>query len=133
MNNKGFSLIELLAVLVILSIVISVAIVGVNGVSKSLKEKQRENLIARLESAASKYAFDTNNKACFVEQLIKEGYIDSDKNSESLADPTDVNAKMDCYVITMEKVGDYFRATFTNNKYETRTGCNYNSLRTFLR
>ena len=83
MNNKGFTLVELLAVITIL---LSLSIVVVTNVTASLKrsETQEENTQKKIVINAAKIYFSNNNKMSETEYvqisvLITGGYIDEEE------------------------------------------------------
>lgn len=119
MKKNGFTLIELLAVIVILSIIILIAVPAINGISKMVKEKQRNNLIKSIEKSASDYAFDnklSTNSKVNVKTLIDNGYLDSDeKDNNIIYDPTD-KSSMNCYEVTVTKSGSYYNAKITKEQ-----------------
>ena len=84
MNNKGFTLVELLAVMVIL---ISISLIAVAGITSSLErrdEKEREEQI-ELAIGAAKIYFSLENKTCVkLSDLISLGYIKSDDRIDTL-------------------------------------------------
>jgi len=128
MKNKGFTLVELLLTIVILSLVLLIAIPSVTGVSNIVRERQRKNSIKSIEIAASKYAFDTGKTLIFVDELIKEGYIESD-NDGNIKDPIN-NKRLNCYAVEMEQVSDYYDAKFIDGKnYDENGVCNLNKLK----
>ena len=98
-NKKGFTLTELIGVLVILSIIILAATLTYIGIRDSILEKQYQNLVRYIEVQAAKYAEETGITSINVEDLIKEGYIDPDDETD-IYDPRD-KSSMNCYVITM--------------------------------
>lgn len=55
-NNKGFTLVELLAVIAIIGILFVVAIGVYRGVSNNSKQKAYEAKIEQINNAASKWA-----------------------------------------------------------------------------
>ena len=61
MNKKGFTLVELLATIVILGIVVGLSFVGINGAFKNAKEKSEDAFIATIEDALKIY-LDTGAK-----------------------------------------------------------------------
>ncbi len=62
MNKKGFTLVEILATLVVLAIVATIAFVSINGISNRTKEKLYEQKIENLENAAILYGDDNKNE-----------------------------------------------------------------------
>lgn len=128
MDNKGFTLIELLVSLIILGLVMTIAVSSASRFSKNVKQQNRENLIARIEAAASKYAFDTGETAIFVQDLITSGYLDVD-DDDDIKDPVDNSISLKCYVVMMEREGDHYNATFLENS-DTRT-CNSSLLNNY--
>lgn len=96
LNNKGFTLVELLAVLVILIAIMSIAIPSISSSLERSKDKQNEAKIKILESAAELYVTDHKNK--IIEYMVENsydyctigiktlkdgGYIDADAASDS--------------------------------------------------
>ena len=59
-NKKGFTLIELIAVLVVLSILITSSVAVFINIRNSVLEKEKSNLITYLETKAIEYANETN-------------------------------------------------------------------------
>ena len=105
-NKKAFTLTELIAVIVILSILITLSVVVFMNIRRNTLEKEYTNLVSYLETKAALYAKDTNITTISVEDLIKEGYIKPDDETD-IYDPRD-NTSMNCYLIKMEyKDGEY--------------------------
>ncbi len=82
--KKGFTLVEMLAVIVLLSIVITIAVPTITKLRKKTIIKQNENQILEIETSAVFYAQDTkmdiaNNAELniTVKTLIDAGYIKS--------------------------------------------------------
>ena len=82
LNNKGFTLVELLAVLVILVVIMSIAIPSISSSLERSKGKQEESKHKILESAAELYVTDHRNSitksSCVItlETLLNEnGFI----------------------------------------------------------
>ena len=53
--NKGFTLLELLASIVILSTIILIAVPTINNVADTIKRNHYKNMVKNIEVAASKY------------------------------------------------------------------------------
>ena len=98
MNNKGFTLTELLAVIVIMSIIILAATISYAGIKDNILDAEEDNLINYVEDAATKYAEETGITTVNVEDLIKEGYLDPDDETD-IFNPQDNNS-LNCYIIT---------------------------------
>ena len=58
MNNKGFTLIELVATIAILSLIAMISFVSITGIISSNKKEQCENLIKSIKSAAKEWVSD---------------------------------------------------------------------------
>ena len=58
MNKKGFTLVELLAIIVILGVIVVIALPQIGGSSNSNKEREYEKIIKIIESAAKVYYSD---------------------------------------------------------------------------
>lgn len=121
MKKNGFTLVELIATLVILGIIIGVAVTSVSNMNDKVREKQHENLIKEIEEAASKYAFDTGKTLIFVNELVTEGYYEINDESGDIID-SEKDEKLNCYIVEMTKKGNYYTAEFKNVKYETASG-----------
>ena len=90
LNNKGFTLVELLAVIVILVVISSIAIPTISSSLDRSKGKQTDAKKKLLISAAELYVTDHRNSIpttanCYITttQLKNEGYIDSDATLDS--------------------------------------------------
>ena len=105
-NKKGFTLTELIAVIVILAILISLATVTFLNVRSKVLKKDYDNLVTYLEAKAAEYAQETNITTVSVEDLIKEGYVTPDDGND-IYDPQ-TKESMNCYII---------KSTFEDGKY----------------
>lgn len=79
MNNRGFTLVELLAVLAILA---SMSLVVVMGISASLDrrdEKECENQKQLAINAAKIYFYEKNSVQVDVDTLVDGGYLEESK------------------------------------------------------
>ena len=89
-NNKGFTLVELLAVMVIL---ISVSLIAVGGISSSLENRDKKECEEQIELAisAAKIYFSLNNVNTVTIGQLKEGnYFNT--NSKTNRIDKDLNA-----------------------------------------
>ncbi len=83
-NKKGFTLVELMGVIVILAIIIAIAIPSYNLITKNIKAKNLENQKELIKVAAVKYAEDANIYFMYPEDLIKQGYLEEKDIDPSL-------------------------------------------------
>lgn len=79
MSKKGFTLVELLAVLVLLSVIVLVAFPSILGAFKSTDSKVNENTKELLKANARTYvnenpSIQTSTGCITVKKLIDEGY-----------------------------------------------------------
>ena len=103
LNRKGFTLVELLAVIVLMTVLITVAVPGVMRVGNSLKVQSFCSKINIIESAALEYADDyyvgkeTTNETVLdnvsVMDLVNMGYLKADNDIKTLADLTSDESK----------------------------------------
>ena len=121
-NKKGFTLIELIAVLVVLSILITSSVAVFINIRNSVLEKEKSNLITYLETKAIEYANETNVTAVSVEDLIKIGLIKPDDETD-IYDPV-TRESMNCYIIDLVWEDGEYRAKFGSNVGKNGTTCN---------
>lgn len=100
-DNKGFTLTELLATIVILAVVVLIATPAVIGVSNSIKENMYESKVKLIQQAAKLYGEDNettfftinNSKCIYVKELCSNNYVTKDdkasNNTECLENPKD--------------------------------------------
>ena len=113
MNKKGFTLVELLAVIIILGLLIAIAVPSYIGVSKRIKEKMWDNKLKMIETAVEMYVQDNKNYFCIydsssnkwiatdeliegpirsssytIKRLIQDGYLTAD-DDEKFINPID--------------------------------------------
>lgn len=110
-KKKGFSIPELLAVIVIMGILVTIATASYNGISKSIKEKTYQSKINLIKAKAMEYATDNNVDAetISVAKLINEGYLDVENETDSNEKLNNPNGGyLDCYQVNINKnVDDY--------------------------
>ena len=120
-NSRGFSIPELLAVIVIMGILVTIATVSYNGISRSLKQKTYDNKISLIKTKAIEYAMDNKVDVgtISVATLLQEGYLDMDANLEDeygnnkLSNP--LGGYLDCYKIDINKYIDDYDVDITND------------------
>lgn len=91
MNKKGFTLVELLTVIILLSLIALVTTPVIIGVLNSSKENLRDQQIQIVEKAAERWGVDnlkklptTDNPYCYINISELGKYI---SNSASIKDP----------------------------------------------
>lgn len=90
MKQKGFTLIELIAVIVILALIALVVFPAINGVLKDSRENAYDSQISIIEKAAKEYYLENykelpeENGCTYVsiETLISKGYISDEELDE---------------------------------------------------
>ena len=107
-KKNGFTLVELLAVLGILAIILLIGVPVFLNLRDSVLTSERENVISYIETRAADYANDTSITVVSVEDLIKEGYVEPDDETD-IYDPV-TNESFNCYIVT---------SVFDNGAYES--------------
>ena len=87
--KKGFTLIEVLAALVLMSVIILIAVPVYTGVRESVNESIYESKVEEVLARATSYASETNRMVFDVETLIEEGLISADNERGDFVDPRD--------------------------------------------
>ena len=111
MNRKGFSIPELLAVIVIIGILITIASASYNGISNSLKDRTYNNKLNLIKTKAIEYATDYGIDATTISvaKLISEGYLEEENDTETnekLNNP--LGGYLDCYQVNINReLDDY--------------------------
>ena len=125
--KKGFTLVELLAVICILAIIVAITIPSYSKIMKRSQDKQYDNKLDFIKNVALKYADDTNNTSFFIDDLIINGYLDADNDSDVI-DNRDGNTVMNCYLITIEEKNGQNYAQIDAKSYDINGKCDLNVL-----
>ncbi len=106
--KKGFTLVELIAVISILSVILLIGIPTYTYINNKTKENLYTSKVNELLAKGSVYAEETGLFAFSVNTLVEEGKISPDNESGQILDPRD-QRKMNC---------DIIRVVYENNQYE---------------
>ena len=122
MNKKGFTLIEVLATVAILSMLFAIGIPTFILISNHIKEKNYENKQNYALMKAEVWAGDTGRTVTNISHLIEEGYLDADNENGDYRNPVN-NESMLCDTIRIETVNNQMIANFTEEQF-----CDYKEL-----
>lgn len=129
MNNKGFTLVEILAVLIILGIVMALSIPAYQGVFRETKRSNYNSKILEIEIAANKYGekikdeIKDSTDSCVdtsVSELITKGVLVSEDKIDNVIyspiDETPMNSKVRmCYCRKKFEVKSFYIEEFNEN------------------
>lgn len=115
MNNKGFTMVELLATIGVLAIVITIAVPSVISVSKQIKNNMYKARIKLIESNAKLCVEDGKctpessgtGDRLYLGKIKERGYL----KKEDLINPINNKPMDDCFV-TITKSGERVSASF---------------------
>ena len=125
-KSRGFTLVEMLAVIAIISVITLVATITYNKVRKNVINKQFDNLEALIETAGIKYAAKTGIRGFFVEELIKEGYLEPDDDDNQIYDPRN-HESLNCHIVKVKiDENDKYTASLSTTEYRNDNGCDKN-------
>lgn len=107
MNNKGFTLIELIATIALLGVLAVISFVSITGIIKKSKVTDCEALVSSIKSAAKEYASDnrygTIDTTITAQNLIAWNYL-----SSPVVNPfTDEEMNASTITITIQLNADY--------------------------
>lgn len=116
MNDRAFTLVELLAVFVILGIIALISSSGITGALNVSKDKAFERQKEVIESAAERWAIDnmdivSSKDKISIDELKSEGYLNK---KEDIVDPRNKKKMTGCVFIIK---------TDSEYKYEYRDVC----------
>lgn len=118
MKKQAFTLVELLAVIVILGILATIAVPTIVGLISSSKENTLEEQKNTIIDAAERWGTDNirslPDESCDVsiEFLKEEGYLDSDKD---VIDPTTDEEMTGCVRITFDSANNQYKYTYVDS------------------
>ncbi|WP_042345987.1 competence type IV pilus major pilin ComGC [Bacillus massiliigorillae] len=77
MNQKGFTLIEMLIVLLVISILLIITVPNIIQHQKSIRNKGCEAFVKMVQAQVQSYQIDENKLPASLEDLKSKGYIES--------------------------------------------------------
>ena len=111
-KNKGFTLVEVIMVVVILGIIIGVAVPSYIAVSNNIKNKTYDQKIDNIKAKALEYANDNNVESITipVKALIEEGYLaeENPDNGENEKITNPLGGYLDCTNVDIVRVDDSY-------------------------
>lgn len=139
MNNKGFTLIELMATIMLLSIIMVIGTISVVNILNLSKEKSYTTLVANVKVAAksfyeecensgiipteidSKYCNIADNKLTIsFKTLLDYGFLKSsskdDENNKKLENPKDNSSLNDCGILITKQIDSNGGVTYIYEK-----------------
>ena len=108
MNNKGFTLVELLATIALLAVIAIISFVSINGVLKKSKVNDCEILVSNIKSAAKNYVSDNRYNL-----EVSNGKKKLDEN-EIRSVETAQGETANFIMITGDKLSSYLSGDLTN-------------------
>lgn len=129
MDNKGFTLIEILGVLIVVAAIIALTLPGFMSIQKDIKNSDYLSKVPKIELAASKYGDSIKDEikdmesSCMdtnAEFLIKKGYLLSESKKENMVfSPVD-NSPMNkdirvCYCKNSYEIKSFYLEDFNPN------------------
>ncbi len=126
MKKKGFTLVEMLAVIALIAVLSVVAVSTYRGINESSKKKALEAKIQQIESAAEKWTREnniTNGMSISVNTLVVEGYLSADEaGTDGLAvirNPV-TSENMICNVVELSFKNGVIASHFNGNVYNCK-------------
>ena len=126
LGKKGFTLIELMAVIAIMVILAVAAITGYNTMATNSRKKAYDSKVQEIEDAAVKYAKETNlqnGTTISVNSLVVQGFLQPDVATDSgLAQVTNPKNQdnMICNLVTITIQDDIYVAKYSPDKKDCK-------------
>lgn len=118
MNKKAFTLVELLAVIIILGIIALIAVPTVFKIIDSSKDELYNDQIVQIENAAKRWtvenAYEEKSYKVTINELISGGYLEGTKNNKVL-DPRDKSEMTGCVIIDYETNTNQYTYKYSDN------------------
>ena len=90
MKNKGFTLVEMLTIMVVLGIIVLITVPNIMGALNVSRDKAYENQIRMIEKAAENWMIDNPQQAVNsvdIETLKSEGYLSNNPQNPKTKEP----------------------------------------------
>ncbi len=117
-KNKGFTLVEVIMVLVILGIIIGIAVPSYIAVSNNIRSKNYDQKMDNIKAKALEYAMDNNVESITipVKALIEEGYLaeENPDNSDNEKITNPFGGYLDCINIDIVRVDDSYEISISD-------------------
>lgn len=102
MNNKGFTLVEIIVVVALLGIIMSLSISSYVNYSEKLEERNKENSISIIKMKAKDYYNSTGKNVFFVKELLQKGYLKGNQSNKYIVNSDDYT----CHIVNVESSTD---------------------------
>ena len=112
--NKGFTLVEIMATIVILAVVLLIAVPIYNGVRNSINENIYESKIKEVLAKAESYASENHAFVFDIKTLIEAGEISADNETGIFVDPR-TGRDMRCDVINALYKENHYEVSITES------------------
>jgi len=113
--KKGFTIVELLGVIVILAVLLLVAVPVYNTVRENINESVYESKVKEVLSKSERYAEETGKMVFDVRNLIEEGSLTADNELEEFKDPRN-GRNMACDIVNIEYKDSSFHASIKESE-----------------
>ena len=149
MKKNGFTLVELLSVIVLLSLLIGIAIPGISRIRDNVNKRALEKKMRLVESAAILWGQDnktrlqsrsctiddTYNISCYIitiKELIEDNYLDADKydgeDEPIFYNPINNSSLNDTFVYVYKKNNRVYSCYALENDTDGNNNCIQKSL-----
>ena len=112
MKKNGYTLVELLAIVTVLSIIIGLSASAFSQVQNSVLNKDYDNIKTYIETSAEQFASETGIYGTVsVLDLIEAGFVTPDDNNDKIYNPVN-NEDITCHKVLIEYEDDEYSATY---------------------
>ena len=120
MKKNGFTLTEVIAVIVILSVIILMAVPAYLGITETLRNNQYDNKVKQISTKATEWATDNNiteDTTITIARLVDDGYVDMDdetSDDKRVINPLN-NESMECYHVEISIINGGYETKITES------------------